>query len=218
MKNIFILTLTIFISSLAFSQTRPIPPHKLLGKGEVKIHGQIAPALEFSFINNKFAATVDVSGSAIYNQFLYLGGYFNSTINPVKKEIEYTIVAGPDGQFTYPAKDDGTIEIYHYGLEFGYLWRSDQKLQASGSLKLGTGKLTLYHPLEYKIYDNNITVITPSVNGHYMLNDWVKLTASIGYRMALGIDDNEQFDISSSVMNSPMIRLGINAGWFNLIK
>ena len=218
MKKNYLLFLFLLISTLAIGQTKPIAPHKLLGKGEVKIHGQFVPALEFSIINKKPALSFDVAGHAIYNQYLYAGLYYNGLVTPIKKNITYTIIAGSNGQFSYPAQDEANLSLQHYGFEFGYLWRSDQTLQLTPAIKIGTGKVELIHPLDYNLVENNVITITPFVTGHYMLNDWFKISAGIGYRYVQGVEGEDEYSLDKNSFNSPLVRIGLSTGWYNLIK
>lgn len=216
MKNSFLLFVFLLVSLSVFAQTEK--QHRLLGKGKFKIHGQLVPALELSLVNKKPAIITDVAAHAIYNQYLYLGLFYNGVLNTIPKQIQYEVTAGGNNQIKFITREDGSVDMYSYGIEGGYIWGSNRKFHFSGGAKIGTGKVTLYHPLDYKILDYSITTFTPVINGHFMPNHFVKVTAGIGYRGVFGVTSNSFYEIKRSDFNGPVLRLGVNIGWFKLLN
>ncbi len=124
-------------------------------------------------------------------------------------------------------EDNPNLEYNYYGLETEYFFNPENQLYGSFHLFAGRGRANL------SIYESNVpdeidytpaytnvgyfTVIEPEFNIYLALRDYYRLSAGVGYRMALNADlqfNEIGISMDNSTLSGPYIHFSIIFGRF----
>ena len=191
MKKVFLIPMILAMGLSVLAQEED-ELQTLFGRS-TKVRGFFGPTLELTTLSGEFSAMLGAGGGILLDDF-FLGGYgVGLTNNSVMQE---------------------EIEFGYGGLLVGYSFLANKPVHPGVSVLLGLGTVT--SPDSF-FEDDNVWVITPTIEMEVNLARFMKASIGATYRFVGGISDSgaEQQGYSNQDFSGPAGIISLRFGWFD---
>ncbi|MBU2651489.1 MAG: hypothetical protein KKA81_11185 [Bacteroidetes bacterium] len=226
--------LSVLFSLAGFAQ-EPETKYLFSGKDkDVKVSAFAAVFTQFSALHGDFAVSSGGGAALIFNQGFFFGGYGQGVATrheygPLTRKLPEAVII--DGKVVYNETiDDYRMLMGHGGFWTGYVFSSHHVFHIMTGAKLGWGSVALtndYHNNNKNtdaVYDR-IFVMIPEVGAELNLTKWMKINATVGYRVVTGLNKEYAYDTGTEVVekkyfessdfNSIEGSINLVFGWFH---
>lgn len=194
MKKIVLIIISLFITITLFSQEQSEDQkiQTLFGSG-VRISGFGGPFMSFTTANGEFAHMMGGGGGIILDNFFF-GGYGEGLTNYIENM--------PDGD---------QIEFGHGGFWTGYSFLGTKPVHPAVSCQIGWGGITLTGPQQETNNNDNVFVVTPTVECEMNFLSFFRLSIGASYRFVTGVNT---YGLTGWDMSGPGVFLAFKFGGF----
>jgi hypothetical protein len=193
MKKIALFITSLLMSITLFSQEQDHEIQTLFGSG-VRISGFGGPFMSFTVANGEFAHMMGGGGGILLDNFFF-GGYGEGLTNYIEN---------------MPGGDQ--IKFGHGGFWTGYSFLGVKPVHPAVSCQIGWGGISLTDNLEQATNNNdNIFVITPTVECEMNFVSFFRLSIGANYRFVTGVNT---YNLTNWDMSGPGVFLAFKFGMF----
>ncbi|MCK4662238.1 MAG: hypothetical protein KAT68_05195 [Bacteroidales bacterium] len=189
----------------------------------ISISGFAGCIVEFTSINNDFAAATGGGGAVLINQKVFFGGAGSGIATNHSWPDIYPKNYNPatDNPIT-----DLQLSFGYGGAWIGYINQSHKLIHWGVNTIIGGGGISIYEKefnVDYNSYHrDNVFVLLPRIEAEVNMASWFKIRGGIGYRFVYGIDNDTYFNengeqvkyFKTSDFNTPTINISFMFGAF----
>ncbi len=168
----------------------------LFGNGDINHGGFGAHISEFTSIDGEYAYVSGWKGAWVINRTFSVG----FTSMNISTDVN--------------SRDSLILDMGFSGLEFEYIYRSEDLLHIGGKLLLASGTMELEREDSEDertvVADDHIFVMQPTVTGEVNIARWFRIGAGFGYRI---VQDVEMPGFEAADLSGPSGHITLKFGW-----